>query len=317
MCPTGCVHNTIQGAIESAADGDFILIGKGHYFENLRTLGKRLTLVGVNNRQAIIDGNGNGPVITVTGENLLTLRGLTITRGFGAGGGVTVLERASLDIRHSIVVSNYSTTSGGGISINPSQLSFGNLTVFDCTISDNQAVNDGGGIFVNTENTTVAISNSTLARNIAGGRNSGGAIFLDGNEVVATITNASIVDNSAGVGGGIDAEDEVTLTVASSTLAGNTAVFNGGGANYSQSTVTFTNDVLTRNQAGGSGGAIAASTGTFRPFFSDTILNTVFVIGNSASTDGGGLSIQGTLTAQSVVLQNNLPDGCAAGTVCP
>src|SRR5690348_5605431 len=117
VCASGCQYSTIQGAIDHAANNDLIFIEKGHYYETINTKGKGLTLQGVNSRQAIIDGNGLGTVITIPlGTELVNIRYVTIMRGFGTSGGLAV--GGPLNLRHSVVVSNYSTGSGGGIGIN-------------------------------------------------------------------------------------------------------------------------------------------------------------------------------------------------------
>src|SRR5580704_8528780 len=79
VCPSGCEHTTIQGAISHAASGDTISIGKGHYFENVNTQGKALSLQGVDARTVVVDANGNGTVITIPGTNPVSIINLTIT----------------------------------------------------------------------------------------------------------------------------------------------------------------------------------------------------------------------------------------------
>ena len=70
--------------------------------------------------QAIIDGNGKGTVITVPRlsshpENGVLITDLTIMRGYGTdsspGGGIQAY--APLNVRHSILVNNYSVIDGG------------------------------------------------------------------------------------------------------------------------------------------------------------------------------------------------------------
>jgi hypothetical protein len=104
VCASGCQYSTIQGAIDHAANNDVISIEKGHDFETINTKGKGLTLQGVNSRQAIIDGNGLGTVITVpVGTELVNIRYVAIMRGFGTSGGLAVA--GPLNLRHSVVVS--------------------------------------------------------------------------------------------------------------------------------------------------------------------------------------------------------------------
>lgn len=46
VCPAGCQHATIQGAVDSSNAADVIHIAAGTYFENLFIPNKRLTLTG-------------------------------------------------------------------------------------------------------------------------------------------------------------------------------------------------------------------------------------------------------------------------------
>src|SRR5262245_7795043 len=92
VCATGCQYSTIQSAIDAAAAGDTISIGKGHYVELLNTAGKRLTLQGADWRTTIIDANGQGAVLTIPGSAPVIVTDVTLTRGFGDGGGISVFD---------------------------------------------------------------------------------------------------------------------------------------------------------------------------------------------------------------------------------
>jgi hypothetical protein len=202
VCPTGCTYPTIQSAIDAAGADDTILIGKGRYVENLDTEGKKITLQGSGRGGVILDGNGKGTVITIAGRKRVTVSDVTITRGFGDGGGIAVRELGQLNLRHSIIVSNHSTTSGGGVNwagAEPPQQT--TLTIYDCTITDNDAVGSGGGLSVDEEAVAVDIRNSTFSRNTA---QAGGGISMGTDFLQTTITNTSIFQNTAtGVAGGL------------------------------------------------------------------------------------------------------------------
>jgi hypothetical protein len=312
VCPTGCQYATIQSAINQARDNDVVYIQKGHYFENLNTQGKALTLWGIDNRQAIVDGNGNGTVITIPGSNPVIVRDLTIMRGFGTGGGITAISGAALNVRHSILVDNFSTSVGGGIYVDGSS-----LTVFDCSITNNTATFEGGGIEVSDG--TADIESSVVARNSAGPTYGGGGIEIEVTNSTAgvanVINNVSIIENN---GGGIQAGAEFggyTLELANSTIAGNS----GSGVSYGCVDVAFNNDVITRNTAV-KGGGIWGTGVCFRYYSPTTIISmtSTYVIGNTATGDGGGTYIVGSVTnGGNVVIQGNTPDNCAKGTTCP
>ena len=308
VCPTGCQYATIQSAINQANDNDVVYIQKGHYFENLNTLGKALTLWGIDNRQAIVDGNGNGTVITIPGTNLVTVRDLTIMRGFGYnGGGIAVPNEAAVNVRHNILVDNFSTNVGGGIYFNGSS-----LTVFDCSITNNTAAVGGGGFYI--ESGTIDIESSLVARNSSAPPYAGGIVIeIEGAPAASVINNTSIIDNT---GGGISAVTEFggyALALTNSTIAGNS----GSGVSYGCVNLTFNSDVITRNTAV-NGGGIDGGFSCFRGGFQTVSMTSTYVIGNTATGDGGGTYIVGPVTnGGNVVIQGNTPDNCAKGTVCP
>ena len=83
ICPSGCPFSSIQGAVDVAGPGDTLLIGKGHYFENVVIASKRITLQGAGRRITVIDGNDQGTVITVgdpggAPRTIVTLSDLTM-----------------------------------------------------------------------------------------------------------------------------------------------------------------------------------------------------------------------------------------------
>lgn len=322
VCPVGCEHATIQGAISHAKDGDTILIYKGHYFETINTRGKALTVEGINNRQVIVDANGTGSVITIPGSNLVTIRSLTITRGTthadGEGGGITITDSASANVIDSNVVANSFTTYSGAGGIYVAVFCCTVVRISGCTIADNN------GVGIRTDGSVLDIENSTIARNIGGGI----GISAEGSNS-ATISNSSIVDNTLGaginVGGG---QLEKHLTVKDSTIAGNSSVgalnpiFANGGGIFADngSKVTLENVVVAHNSAGGVGGGIFSIGGVLgiAQHVPVTTLKNTYIVLNSAAVDGGGTYLEGDVVNEGgVVVQGSLPDNCGKETVCP
>ena len=204
VCAAGCQFTTIQSAIDAAEKDDTILIEKGRYVENLNTEGKRITLQGADRRTAIIDGNGLGPVITIPGPAPVSISDVTITRGYGAGGGILVTDLAGheansggLNLRHSIIIANHSTTDGGGISVNAVFI-LPTVTISDCTIANNSAAGRGGG-FAMLADGPVTISKSTFADNQA---TEGGGIYVDDDFYLVHVTETTLVANTAATDGG-------------------------------------------------------------------------------------------------------------------
>ena len=165
---------TIGHAISLASSGDSILVGAATYTENL-TVGFSLRIVGSGANTTIIDGGGNGRVVTIPNTSThVTLSKLTIRNGafggnfaFGAG----ILNLGTLMINRSTISGNGAAViafaRGGGI------LNGGTLTINNSTVSGNgvefshssgSGINNGG---------TATLQNSIVANNIGAGNCSG------------------------------------------------------------------------------------------------------------------------------------------------
>ncbi|UCE39133.1 MAG: right-handed parallel beta-helix repeat-containing protein [Thermoplasmata archaeon] len=91
----GALFTSIQEAIMNAEDGDTIYVYKGIYHEHL-TITKSITLLGEDPDETIIDGDGYGKVIFVTGDNV-SISGFTIQDGEY---GIYLQETDSTQITH-------------------------------------------------------------------------------------------------------------------------------------------------------------------------------------------------------------------------
>jgi len=314
VCPTGCQYTTIQSAIDAAVNGDVIQIAKGRYVENLVISGKRITLQGQDRRSTVVDGNGQGTVVTIgdriaTTPTMVALSDLTLTRGYGAnGGGIVVFEGGSLVLRHSTVVANHSEGDGGGINVtaNGGQA----VTIADSTITNNDAVFWGGGINATGEEGTFSIVRCTVSQNRAGGFGGGIALAYDG--ATLNVTDTDIVDNTAKVAGGVfggEGAPNSNLTLQNVVVNGNSASAQSGGLDVAGNT-TLQQVVVAHNIAGTTGGGLTASPG-FRG--GGVALSDVYVVQNKAGTQGGGIMDEGGLEVPlNTVVASNLPDNCAA-----
>ena len=79
-------HTTIQAAIDTAFPLDSIVVFPGVYRENLE-VDKGVTIKGVNNTACIIDGGGNGSVVTIT-EDGVRIEGFQIRNGGVTNAGI-------------------------------------------------------------------------------------------------------------------------------------------------------------------------------------------------------------------------------------
>ena len=97
----------IAETLSRAAEGDMLRLRPGTYFETV-VLDKSVTLDG--GGAATIDGQGNGSVITVTGDNV-TVQGLTVVGSWsehdGIDSGIQLLKTADAPIvRDNVLLGN-------------------------------------------------------------------------------------------------------------------------------------------------------------------------------------------------------------------
>jgi len=275
------------------------------------------------NTAVVVDG---GNLITLDGEGLrqiflvqegasLTLRNMTLRRGFGSNGpGGAIWNFGSLLIQASTIQeSGTDTVWAGGALANDTS---GTAIIEDSIIENNSAA-DAAAIY--TRGPALTITNSTIRNNFVreqGGGFYGGAIVQEVNAEAVTTILASTLENNASnpagaVGGGISLLAG-RLVMEGSTLAGNTG-YGGGGALYMGTGVTAeirTSRFLNNRTAPANGesnflgGAIYNNSGLL------TVEDSTFT-GNEA-TDGGAIFSGGegsTLTLRRSTLNGNTANG--------
>jgi hypothetical protein len=236
---------TIQAAIDSAAEGDEVLVGPGTYtWTNqgsgaeagfIRFLGGKegITLrseLGPEN--TILDAEYNSRVIYCHAHNRATVDGFTIKHGvapsFGdyvGGGFFTHIAREV--VRNCIFVGNRANY-GGGISC---VVNDGYIRVEHCTFVDNEAVGGGGAMILWNGSGTCYVSDCVIRNNSAGSR--GGGIYQgDCNSVIERCVFSG---NEAGAeGSGFCQSSGKTALVSACTFsrngAANAVVYAKGGS---------------------------------------------------------------------------------------
>ena len=216
----------IQDALALASAGDTVLVAAGTYAETVVFGGgaSGVTLLSESGPEVtILDGGQRGSAVYFRSTNLQTvLEGFTITNGRGGcpsnpscvsaaeGGGISVVQNASVQIRDNWIRDNSSTASGAGIGI-----------------ASAATVNVDGNLFLH---------------NAASG--SGGAIHRRSSSG-GTIDHNTFVENEAGGNGGAvrvaDSPGAGTVNFRFNIFAGNTAGVAGGGVSCSGSTAEFCN----------------------------------------------------------------------------
>ena len=219
---------TINQAIDIALNGDTVYVKNGEYNENIRFSGKRLSIYS-NSPQiedVIIQGDGNGSVVTIEEGDDIVFSGFTISGGDAEfGGGLSVVNSSpEIDIRNLIIMDNYADF-GGGIYLE-------NFvgTLEDVLIDNNVAEQKGAGIYVHNSSpkmNRLEIHNNkektwTYAL-------SGGGICLD-NSSPQSFENINFHNNQASVNGGAISliGDSYLTTTGTLTFEQNTALGNGG-----------------------------------------------------------------------------------------
>ena len=213
--PTGNVINvpadyeSIQGAIDSASDGDVVLVAPAVYFEAINFGGKAIQVVSTGGPQTtIIDGHGLGPVAIFTNHETTAsaLSGFTITGGlaitepYATGGGIYI-GNSSPTISNNIVSHNMACGGGGGIEIDG-----GSPVVTGNVITDNSQFGNGLGSCGGGDGGGIRI----------GGPGSSNALIASN-----TISNNSWVDG--GAGGGVSLSNAGSPTLLNNLISGNLA----------------------------------------------------------------------------------------------
>jgi predicted outer membrane repeat protein len=292
----------IQVCLDAANDGDTVVIPAGTYTESL-TLGKAITLTGVNSATTIIHSIEGQRVLTVTGAPIsatIVISGLTLMGGQADAGGGLFTERpvTLINLRF---ISNTALLNGGG-------LAAGTVVIFDSQFIGNAAFDSapfdsggGGGLSA----IAADITRGYFENNSATGINRGDGPFGQGGGVYAytlALTDTQFISNGAIYGGGASVwivhvdggqfERNVAtdvggglfasqVYVTDTTFISNSTASLGGGA-YANDLLQMTGSRFEGNHAIVGGAGVAGWSGPF------DITGTQF-IRNSTAGYGGGL----------------------------
>jgi hypothetical protein len=182
----------IQYAIDQADVGDTINVAAGIYDENI-TLKDGVAVLGAGADVTVIDGGGNGTIITADSVGPTTkLEGFTVAHGNAPRGGGMYNKNSSPVVTACIFTSN-TTACGGGIYNYHSS-----PTITGCTFSVNSASMRGGGIY-NDANSSPVVANCIFSANSAADQ--GGGMY--NNDSSPSLTNCTFSSNTAAYGGGM------------------------------------------------------------------------------------------------------------------
>lgn len=242
--------DSIQDAINAAANGDVIVLTAGIYMQHFDYVGKSLTIRSTNPLDpsvvaaTVVNGGGTdsvvscGPGVTAAAQ----LKGLTITNGNASYGGGINCNGGSPTITRNVVVGNQASAGGGGIFVQA-----GAPAITQNVISQNIAASAGGGILFSNASGGLCMANQILENHGM----YGGGVYLSGDkpELKRNWINDNIATTS---GGGLSVIGGTNLGIKQNVFRDNAADA-GGGVAISLSNTRFTNNVLVGNTAGSDG----------------------------------------------------------------
>lgn len=325
-------YGTLQGAIDSAKDGDTVVLQKDHT-GNI-TIAKWIKL---NLNKHKIEGNVDVDLSKKQDDTATSQDGETavakkveIVDGTITGGtdsGVTIKDAGGTNVLlKDLTIEKNEGKQGGGVHIENSQ----NVTIDHCTIQDNKttevgnsdqdqghtaSTGAGGGVYI-SDNSNVTITDSEIQKN-TGTR--GGGVYTEHSTV--KVKDSHIDNNTAtevpsdsptsnnGLGGGIYSYDSA-LTVTGGTINGNEAKGSTSLIQYNKK------DELSYSTLGNGGGGICAVGKD-----SNVTLDGVIVTENKATSNvstnlgaGGGIEAQGgSLTVKDSTISDNEAQGNGGG----
>jgi predicted outer membrane repeat protein len=329
-------YSTIQEALNAAGDGDTVMVMSsvgspaGAYIENLVFPAREITLTSDPNdpdrvAHTIIDGKASGSVVTfeIAAPAAATLDGFTIRSGLAYQGGGIKITNASPTVRHCVITGN-AADEGGGV-----QVWNGSPMFEDCTITENTATDYGGGIacvgYVEDAE-QVTLTDCTITDNaVTGDWGYGGGVYCD--VVGVTATGGSISGNEVGSpalsgssGGGLKITS-CAAYLAGCTVSGNTASGNqafGGGIEGLWATISLTGCTITDNTVTAEdfcgGGGVSASWESELTIEGGLISGNVVTGGWSLMDGGGGVySAGGPVTITGCTIIDNEATQSAGG----
>ena len=308
----GTSYGTLQGAIDSAKEGQTVVLNKNT--SGSINIAKWIKL---NLNDHTINGDVKVDLSKKQGDTATSQDGETtvdkkveIYDGTITGAtdsGVTIKNAGDTNVLlKDLTIEDNTGKKGGGVHIENSQ----DVTIEGCTIQGNEATLNGGGIYANNESTVTVIGGTISGNNAAGSgwsTSGGGGVYAEGGSTVnlkdVTVSDNHVTGNYGG-GGGIKVNDG-KLTVDNAKILENTTNSSGGGISVKNSDLTVTDSEIRNNVAGGQNGGGVEIIGSATDNKEHTITDTQ-ITGNRAEERGGGVFVnKASITIKDSTLDEN------------
>jgi hypothetical protein len=294
-------------------------------------------------QNVVLDAQGNGRAISITGEIAPTIQCFTITGGdadglggdpdgYHAGGGIYSKDAAPVIVGN-IITGNYGCRvcsaygRGGGVYLlNAPATAIISGNVIAHNAGAGTILGSGGGIVLRNSNAQV-LSN-TIQRNTGGTAGDGGGLYvLNGSPTIADneiLSNTAAGSGVMGQGGGVFVRSSTPVTIVRNAVLFNVALrgtadpalFSRGGGLYYEGPGAFIRDNTLRSNAATFGGAGLGGGMYLRNLSASAVVSGNVVADNNRASygdrgDGGGIYLDG---CQAAVTGNQVSGNVASSS---
>jgi predicted outer membrane repeat protein len=301
--------DTIQSGINSAQNGDVVLVQSDIYYENLTLVDKDIRIISMNELlgptypigETIINGNSSGRCFTANFSSF-EIAGFTFTDGVTSdnGGGINIDMCHNSVIRNCLIIGNQTTNgyNGSGVYMSYSN----NVTISNVEISDNSATGFGGGVACHNSSVDI-VENCHIANNES--NDNGGGLYAFNSEIF--LKDTFVMENqSNNCGGGLYTESSELNIDSYVEFNSNSTQYQGGGIYAESCTLQIYGSNFFENEA--------ETAGALALIYSPSEIEGCFFVGNQANSLAGGVfNSHGNISIKHCEFSNNIATWTSGG----